>query len=271
MITDSEQLAAQVAVVTGAAGRIGRATVHHLAGMGARVVAVDIDKTGLDHAVSAVATAGGIATGVVADLADPADRATVIPRAVDRFGQVDILVNNAAYHGRRVSLFEVTDEDWEQVMAVNLTTAMVLSRDAARDMINRGRGVIVNITAVQHRLPLMTFGAYGASKGGLAALTRYLAVELAPHGIRVNAIQPGVIAAPEPEIQSRTIGHPKPATLLGREGTPDEVAAAVAFLAGADASFITGAELPVDGGRSISRLPDPLDELHRRAGGEQTP
>lgn len=244
----------RVAVVTGAAGGLGRAITTRLLADGANVVVVDRDPAGMRALVEEL---GDVVEPVLADLAIAADRDRVVPAALQRFGRVDIMINNAADGGDLLPFLDTLPAEWERVLATNLIAAMTLCQAAARDMITRRSGSIVNITAIQERLPLPRHVAYGASKGGLSALTRVLAAELSPYGIRVNAVAPGMIRSAALEANPGYDADASP-TLMGRDGSPEELAAAVAFLAGDDASFVTGDILTVDGGRTISRRADPI-------------
>jgi NAD(P)-dependent dehydrogenase (short-subunit alcohol dehydrogenase family) len=255
----------RVAVVTGAARGIGRGIAERLAADGAAVVLVDRDERVADVAAGLTDAAAGLtdAAYLVADLADAERCASVIPEVIARHGRVDVLVNNAAFLGRRLSFLDTDLDDWRKVLDTNLTAAMVLGRAAARDMVARRSGAIVNITSIQEDLPVSAHTSYVASKGGLSALTRAMAVELSPLGIRVNAVAPGAIDSPSmgDTLRERHADTSvTPPTLLRRFGRPEEVAAAVAFLCSDAAAFCTGATLHVDAGRRLSRYPDPLGE-----------
>lgn len=267
----SADLTGRVALVTGAARGIGRAIVIRLVADGATVVATDSNADGLAATAAASGEAARVATYVV-DLADRAARAELVPTVMRAQGRLDIVVNNAAFHGKRVPALEFTADDWDQVIEVNLSAAAFIAQAAGRVMVDRGGGAIVNLAAIQSELPVPTYLPYAASKGGVAAVTRALAAELSPHGVRVNAVVPGTIntesfqdtfSPAQPESPQHLPDIPPVASLLPRPGIPSEVASAVAFLVGDDASYITGALLHVDGGRSLSRLPDPVDAFYR--------
>lgn len=251
------ELAGKVAIVTGAARGIGRAVTELFVERGARVFAVDRDQDELCAMVTAVSPSAIVSC--VVDLADRAARAEIVPRAVQAWGSLDIVVNNAAFLGQRHSLRRVQLADWDQVLEVNLTALLVLAQTAAA-VLPRG-GAIVNLSSIQEHSPIARHLAYATTKGGVSAMTRALAVEFGRGGIRVNAVVPGVITTPGWLSEERTVRIERtfersPAALLERSGTTREVAEAVAFLASDRASFITGAELRVDGGRLLSRRTD---------------
>lgn len=256
--TGERRFSGMTALVTGAAGGIGLATATLLVREGCRVTLSDIDAGRLEVAVKTMP--GADVAAEAADLSQAEERQRLVPKVVERWGRIDVLVNNAAWHGARLSFLDSSEDEWERVFAVNVTATAVLCRAAARDMRQRCSGSIVNVGSIQADMPVPTYAAYVASKGAVASMTRALAVELAPDGIRVNTVTPGVIATDSFNMTLAQSGRPAETTaaLLARLGGPEEVARAIAFLASLDASFVTGAALCIDGGRSISRRPDPF-------------
>jgi len=226
----------------------------------------DIDRAAGTRLAESIVASGGACRFEHVDLADRSQRASLVTAVVHTWGRIDLLVNNAAITGRRNSLMDLSEDDWDRVLETNLTATAFLARDAAREMAGNGGGSIINLATIQERLPLPTHVPYVSSKGGISGLTRILAVELGPYGIRVNDVIPGVIQTAGMIEERLNVGLASApgaeaqATLLPKAGQPEDVAGVIAFLASADAAFITGSTLTVDGGRSLSRKPDPLAE-----------
>ena len=247
----------KVAVVTGGASGIGRATAEALAAEGARVGIADVDEAGGEAVAARIREAGGEAFYRRTDVTSLADLEAVVGHAAAVHGRLDVLVNNAAV-AIGGSAGEMAEEDWARVVDVNLSGVWRGMRAAIPRMADQGGGSIVNLSSVQAHVGFVGWAAYAASKGGIDALTRQAAVEYAPAGIRVNAVIPGTIAT---EMNERIMrDSPDPAAVMagwttmhpmGRIGQPEEVAAAIVFLASDDASFITGELLRVDGGMIV--------------------
>jgi len=237
----------QTAVVTGAAGGIGRSVVRQLRAAGYRVVAVDISP-----AVTELAEAGWVVP-VAADVTAEATPTVVVDRATAEFGRLDLLVNNAARFLRR-PIVDTTDEDFDTLFAVNVRSVFRLTR-AALPHLTETRGCVVNTASISGLVGLANQSVYAMTKGAIVQLTRQLAIEYAERGVRVNAVAPGAVdtdftaearaADPDPAATLAAIlcNHP-----IGRMLTPDEVARAVVFLAASASTGITGTILSVDGG-----------------------
>lgn len=255
-------LAGKTAVVTGGAAGIGFAISYRLAEAGASVVVADVDGDGAEQAAAALRKQGRQAIAVRCDVSREGDVLGMMDRAVGEFGGIDIVVNNAGIYPR-MALEEVSREDFERVVAVNLTGAFLCTREASRHMIERGRGgCIINIASVDSVHPSSRgLSAYDASKGGLLTLTKSLALELGRHDIRVNAIAPGGImtasmvssvAGPATAQGKTELKAFMARMLLGRMGEADDVGRVALFLASDLASYMTGSVVVVDGGYLVS-------------------
>jgi 2-deoxy-D-gluconate 3-dehydrogenase len=250
---DRSRLDGAVALVTGAARGIGRVTALALAERGARLALADLDAAPLEQAVGEVEASGGAAWGFVADMSSEASIEALFAEIQRREGRVDILVNNAGVAIRRPSI-ELSLADWDKVVAINMTGVFLCARAAARLMLANGTGgAIINVASIMGLSGGGLFPniSYQTSKGAVVNMTRALAVEWAPRGIRVNAVAPtfartrltkGILA--DDDLVKRI----EAMTPLGRLAEPEEVADAIVFLASPAAAMITGHTLPVDGG-----------------------
>ncbi len=248
MDTDKAQ---KIAIVTGGATGLGHAIAHRFVQSGIRVILVGRTEATLKEACDAL---GSLSEYVVLDLTNLDEFPRVVKNIADKWGQVDILVNNAGIHLKKAML-EVSDEDYGRIILTNQTAVFAFSREIAGLMIRQGGGAILNISSMasQYGIPMVI--AYTAAKSAIEGMTRAMAVELSPLGIRVNCLAPGFIRTNmsakaldnDPERKKKVLGR----TPMGRLGEPSEVAEAAYFLVSDAASFITGVVLPVDGGNSI--------------------
>ncbi len=237
----------KVAVVTGAGRNIGEEIVKMFAQEGARVAVVDLDKGRGEKVAGEInAVHQGRALPVVCDVSSGVDVEKMVKAAVQKWGGVDILVNNAAWTDHK-NIFDLTEEEWDKVMGISLKSVFFCTKFAARVMVDqKRRGRIINIASTSGHWGRPEATAYTTAKAGVLNLTRSLAVQLAPYGIRVNSISPNRIGSPVGEDkvpENRVVKN-----LVGRRGTPKDIALAVLFLASDESDFITAIDIPVDGG-----------------------
>lgn len=251
------RLADKVAVVTGAGSGFGTGIAARFAEEGARIVAADINGDGAAKIVEEIRNAGGTAVAVTADVSKGDEMAKIIAAAVDEFGGLDVVVNNAGTTHKNRPMLEVDESTYDHVFAVNVKSVYHSAIHAVPVFRRQGRGSFINIASTAGIRPRPGLTWYSATKGAVITMTKAMAVELAPDNIRANAVNPVVSATgllkdflpgeDTPEARAKFV-----ATIpLGRMSTPRDVAAACLFLASADAEFLTGVCLEVDGGRCI--------------------
>lgn len=241
-----------VALITGASSGIGRATAEAMGRSGTRVAANYCkNRAGAEAAVEAIVKAGGQATAIRADVTRRADVEAMVEKVRERWGRIDILVNNAGDLLARRTLADMTEDYWDQIMALNLKSAFLCVKAVWEEMAARKSGCIINVTSIAGRNGGGPgAAAYAAAKGGLLTYTKGLAKELAPYGVRVNAVAPGVISTPyherysPPELFQKYVAS----IPMGRAGTPEEVAEVMVFLASPAARYLTGETVEVNGG-----------------------
>lgn len=249
----------RVALITGASSGIGRATAEEFAANGARVVVAARRQAELDSLVAQIESRGGTASAVRTDVSDSADVERMVSYVIETFGRLDYAVNNAGIEGQFAPIIDLAEEDWDQVMGINLKGAFLCMKHEARAMLaGSHRGAIVNVGSVNSFLGAATGSAYVASKHALIGLTTSASAELAPQGIRVNLICPGVIDTPMHRRLRADIGDEVydqgllPNVHLRRAGEPEEIASAIVFLCSDAASYITGTTLTPDGGYTLT-------------------
>ena len=243
----------KAAIVTGAAGGIGRATALRLAGEGARVFAVDVKEA--DLAETAAMAAGAPFETMLADVADRTAPERIVAAAMTAFGRLDFLINNAGIGGRGGSAADAGDAEWDVVLDINLSSVFRMSR-AALPHLPRPGGKIVHISSVFGLVGFADGAAYAAAKAGVAQLTRQMATDFSHQGINVNAIAPGVIETPMTRKAIHENAWYREAMIKNTPmgiGRPDDIASVVAFLCSDDARYIAGQVIPVDGGWLATR------------------
>jgi NAD(P)-dependent dehydrogenase (short-subunit alcohol dehydrogenase family) len=245
----------KVAIITGASSGIGRAIAELFALEGAMIVVADLDETGGSETADIIREKGGYALYVKTDVSRAREVANMVDQVMEKHGRIDILVNNAGIEGKSALTADYPEDDWDRVLTINLKSVYLCSKYVIPEMFKNGQGVIVNLSSIAGLVAFAKSPAYAASKAGVIALTRAMAIEYAPNNIRANCICPGMIRTPMLERSTkgsldaeRKLIREEP---LGRIGKPEEVAKAALYLASDDSSYVTGSALVVDGGWTI--------------------
>ncbi len=249
----------KVALITGASSGIGRATAEAFAEKGAKVVVSARRKEELDSLVASIEAKGGKASAIKTDVSDAKSVEQMVAHTLKVFGRLDFAINNAGIEGQLSMITDLEENDWDQVLDINLKGVFLSMKYEARAMLKLGNGgAIVNIGSVNSFLGFPTGSAYVTSKHGLIGLTSSVSAELGPKGIRVNLLCPGVTVTPMHERLRSIVGDDLydkgilPTVHLQRAGLPEEMAKAIVFLCSEDASYITGSTLTVDGGLTLT-------------------
>jgi NAD(P)-dependent dehydrogenase (short-subunit alcohol dehydrogenase family) len=253
----NDTLTGQVAIVTGASRGIGAATARALAQAGATVALAARDSTRLEQLAAEIEAGGGTALSVPTDIGDPDDVERMVARTLDAFGRLDLAVNNAAGGGHPPTpLTDVATADFDSAMAINLRGTFLCLKHEIAAMLDSGGGAIVNMTSTAGLEAVGGLAAYVSTKHGIVGLTKVAALEYAASNIRVNAIAPGPILTEQLQRAGEAAQHGAAQAMpMRRIGRPEEVAAAVLWLCSDAASFITGATIPIDGGKLAGMAP----------------
>lgn len=232
-------------MVTGAASGLGKATAIKLALEGAQVAVIDIDQEKLEQVSHSICAAGGMVLPFTVDITNNDEVKSTVTEIISKFGHLDILVNNAGAGWRTQMPFKDTpDGSWEWILDLNIKGTLYVTHAVLDHMVGRKYGKIINIASIAAKTGIPGLAVYSASKGAVVSFTKALAMELGPYNVNVNCVSPGMISAEAESLATN-------GTFLGRNGTAEEMALLIAFLASEDASYITGVDYLIDGGRSL--------------------
>ncbi len=252
-----ESLQGKVVLITGAGKGIGRALAERFAGQGCKVAVNDVDVDAVTETVAAITDSGGTAMAAVADVSDSESVQKMVDSVMAEHGRIDVLLNNAGIVSPMLHFFQADEAWWRRIIDVNLTGHFLVSHPVARIMAKQGGGSIINMSSGGATKAHRAFTAYDATKGGIEALTRAMALDLGPYNIRVNALMPGSIDTSGLDMEARKLrGENVP---LGRIGEPSDMTGAALFLASDDATYITGDVIKIDGGMTAQQRSATVD------------